>query len=527
MPNGNAKKTVTVAPKKKLKVRPPYRRPEVYSPRLRILIDPIYVQTANLSSSSTYHKYVSLARELVSRGHYIYWCVPDTDYEPNDIENHPNVAVIRTSYIQDQFVVDGLFTDDFFNLFNRISGRYHVDVMCSSRNSLALTYKRTLDPPRFHDEGGDHEYTDKTSGLPLVLIEEFPQTKARQFVGDAYWLSQVLGYAAADRNIFLSKHNQSEVVEEALDVLASNRVSDIIDKSRIIPAGIECDELDAIYKPDRWTVENGFNVLCVGRIFGPSYAIMLEWVNYLYKAGESDTSITISLSGALSGPMRKKLHRIGFDLNNNIGRQLQLHENNPRSNFLQMLQRYKAFFCPLSHLDHPTGLMECIYLGLPGVIPVSDYQQSFFEDWPWVCEPRDKAMFLALLKEIQDDPAAARAKVLPWRERIRTEFNAPDNIAALADEIEDAARHNINRFRTSKGVIDLCRDLKGKRYSYVDVVGYLKRSGRMGVSIGDMSMRTTFTYGRSSVNHAMKCAGFVDDCTGPLETYVRRDVFDA
>jgi glycosyltransferase involved in cell wall biosynthesis len=436
------------------------------------------------------------------------------------------VAVIRTSYIQDQFVVDGLFTDDFFNLFNRISGKYHVDVLCTSRNSLALTYKRTLDPPRFHDEGGDHEYTDKTSGLPLVLIEEFPQTKARQFVGDAYWLSQCLGYAVADRNIFLSRHNQSEVVEEALDVLAANRVTDIIEKSRIIPSGIECDELDKIYDPKRWTVEKGFNTLCVGRIFGPSYAIFLEWVNYLYKAGRSDTSITISLSGALSGPMRKKLHRIGFDLTNNLGRQLQLYENNPRSNFLVMLQKYHAFFCPLSHLDHPTGLLECIYLGLPGIIPVSDYQQSFFADWPWVCEAKDKVGFLALLNELRSDPAGARKKVLPWRERIRELYDAPTNIAALADEIDDIAHHNINRFRTSAGVINLCRDLKGKKYTYQDVVSYLKKAGHMGVSIGDMTMRTTFTYGRSSVNHAMKCAQFVDDCTGPYETFVRRDVFD-
>jgi hypothetical protein len=191
-----------------------------------------------------------------------------------------------------------------------------------------------------------------------------------------------------------------------------------------------------------------------------------------------------------------------------------------------MLQRYKAFFCPLSHLDHPTGLLECIYLGLPGVIPVSDYQQSFFEDWPWVCDPKDKKAFLALLKEIQDDPAAARAKVLPWRERIRELYDAPSNIAALADEIEDSARHNINRFRTSAGVVNLCKDLKGKKYDYQDVVGYLMKAGRMGVSIGSMDMRTTFTYGRSSVNHAMKVAGFVDDCTGPIETFVRRDVFD-
>ena len=515
----------------KIKLKRAYRRPEIYTPRLRILIDPVYVSIANLGSSSTYYKYVSLVRELVSRGHFVYWCVPDAEYEPNEIENHENVAVIRTSYIQDQFVIDGLFTDDFFNLFNRVGGKYHVDVICTSRNSLALTYKRTLDPPRFHDQGEHHEYTDKAYALPLVLIEEFPQTPERQFTGPAYWLSQLLGYVTADRTIFLSDHNQGEVVKAAYDTLSASTVADMIDRFRIIPAGIEIEQLDKIYKPDRWTVEKGFNTLCVGRIFGPSYAETIEWINYLYKHGESDTSITISLSGALSGPMRKKLKRIGFDLDNNLGRQLKLFENNPRSNFLMMLQKYHAFFCPLSHLDHPTGLFECIYLGLPGVMPVSDYQRTFFKDWPWVYNPSKKSEFIGMMKDIQADPAGARAEILPWRDRIRELYSAKLNIEALGDEIEEITRHTINRFRTSSGVIEVCKTLQGGRYEWNDVASYLmnaKKLGQahMGVSVGDMSMRTTFTYGRGAINHAMKCAGYVDDCTGPLETFVRRDIFD-
>lgn len=503
------------------------RRPEVYAPRLRIAIDPVYVSIANLSGSSTYYKYVSLVRELVSRGHFVYWCVPDAEYQPNDIENHPNVGVIRTSYVQDQFILDGLASDTFFNLFNRVAGKYHIDALCTSRNSMALTYKRTLDPPRFHDKGGDHEFTDKGYGLPIVLIEEFPQTPERQFVGPSYWLSQILGYYCSDRTIFLSQHNQSEVVRAAQEFLNTSKITEMLKHFRIIPSGVEIAQLDKLYQPDRWKVEDGFNVLCVGRIFGPSYAIFLEWANYLYKLGMHDNlNITVSLSGALSGPMRAKLHRIGFDLKNNIGRQFQLYENNNRENFLKMLQRYSCFFCPLSHLDHPTGLMECIYLGLPGIMPRTDYQESFFPNWPWVIEPNDKVAFLAKLKEIRDDPEGARAQVIEWRDRIRTNYDAKDNIGKLADEIEIAARANISRFRTSAGVIDLCRALKGKVYTRADVMAYLKTAGRQGVSIGDMTMRTTFTYGWSTIHHALITAGFVDDCMSPIERFVRRDVFD-
>lgn len=170
-------------------------RPPVYSPRLRILIDPVYVQIANLQSSSTYNKYVSLVRELVARGHFVYWCVPEAppgkERVPNPIESHPNVAIIETSYIQDQFVVDGMLTDEFFNFFNRMSGKYHIDALCTSRNSLALAYKRILEPPRFHDQT-DGDFTDKGYGMPVILIEEFPQTPERQFTSKSYWLSQLL-----------------------------------------------------------------------------------------------------------------------------------------------------------------------------------------------------------------------------------------------------------------------------------------------------------------------------------------------
>ena len=508
----------------KIKKRPD--RGEIYAPRLRILIDPVYVSIANLHSSSTYFKYVSLVEELVSRGHFIYWMIPDSQYDPHPIEDHPNVAVIRTEYIQDQFLVDGVVTDKFFNLFNRLGGKYHVDIVLTSRNSLVWSYKRNLEPARFHDQAGD-QITDKSYGLPIFLIEEFPQTPERQFSSRSYWLAQVLGYFEAEKTVFLSKHNQSEVVAAAQDYLNTSKVSEMVEKFLIIPSGIECDQLDNVYKPDRWKLEKGFNVLSVGRIFGPSYAIFLEWANYLYKAGLPDFSFTVSLSGALSGPMRAKLKRIGFDLSNNVGRQFHLIENNPRANFLQMLQRYSCFVCPLSHLDHPTGLLECIYLGLPGVIPVSDYQETFFPDWPWVIQPKDKVGLVAKLMEIREDPQAARDKVKHWREHIRANYDAPTNIKLLCNEIEAVARKKINNFRTSKGVVDLARELKGTVYSFADVVAYLKTAGQMGVSIGDMTMRGTFTYGRGTINHTMKVIGYVDDCTTPLERFVRRDKFDS
>lgn len=497
---------------------------DCYRPRLRIAIDPIYIQAANLNSSSTYHKYVSLVRELVKRGHFVYWCVPDSKYVPNEIENHPNVGIIRTSYIQDQFVIDGLVTDQFFNMFNRVAGKYHVDAICTSRTSLGLVYKRTLDPPRFHDI--DDKYTDKGYGMPVVLIEEFPQTRERQHSSRSYWLSQCTGYLAADRSIFLSAHNREECTKEMVEIFRTSHVDNFVEKSRIIPAGIECDELEKYYSPDRWQFENKFNVLSIGRIFGPTHVQFLMWYDYLYKRGRDDVCLTISLSGALGGPMKAKLKNIGFDFENSVGRQFKVMENNPRPNFLSMIKKFHCFIAIVSHLDHPTGILEAMYLGLPGILPVSDYQETFFKDYPFVVEPADKAGLLAKLLWIRDNPQKARDMVAPWRDIIREKYNAPDNVALLANEIETVARQYINNFKTSGGVLDLVKEFKGERYAWTDVVAYLRKAGMQGVSIGNMDVRTTFTYARGAIHHAMGYQGYVDDCTGPIETFVRRDVFD-
>lgn len=499
--------------------------PEVYRPRLRILIDPVYVQVSNLSGSSTYRKYVTLVRELVKRGHFIYWCVPDAkEYVPDEIENHPNVGIIRTSVIQDQFVVDGLVTDQFFNLFNRVAGKYHVDVLCTSRNSLAAYYKRILEPPRFHDNHSD--YTDKGYGLPVVLIEEFPQTKKRQNSGEAYFLMQALGYLASDRTIFLSDHNRAEITEEMAEIFLTSRVDQFArEQAKVIPAGIECEQLDQLYDPNRWKVEPGFQVVSIGRIMGVSYVEYLPWFDYLFKSGMSDVRLTVSLSGALGGPMRKKLAGVGFDFSN-VGRQFRILENNNRANFIRQLRGYHAFVAPMSHLDHPTGIFEALYMGVPGIMPVSDYQQTFFRDYPFVIPPKDKAALVANLEWIRENKEAAREMVLPWRDIIRERYNAKENIAALADEIEGCARSHINRFKTSGAVLNFCRELKGKKYTFDDVVAFLNKSGNLGVSIGDMSIRTTFTYARGAIHHAMGMAGYVDDCSGPTDRFLRRDVFD-
>lgn len=498
---------------------------QVFAPRLRIAIDPVYVQSANLTSSSTYQKYVTLVRELVARGHYVYWLVPDNEYTPNEIEDHPNVGIIRTSYIQDQFVVDGLVTDKFFNLFNRVAGKYHIDVLLTSRTSLGLYYKRILEAPRFHDTGGD--YTDKTYGLPVAIIEEFPQTRERQHASKSYWMMQCQGYLGSDRTVFLSDHNRDEVLTEMFEWFRPSLVTDFQrDQAKVIPSGIETAELDNYIDDDRAKHHDKFKVLSIGRIMSVGHLEFLNWYDYLYKSGMSNVELVISLSGALGGPMRAKLGKIGIDMKNSVGRQFKIIENNPRRSFLRMLRNYHCFIAPMSHLDHPTGILEAVYLGLPGIMPISDYQKTFFADWPWVIDPKDKTAFLAHLKWINDNREEAREMVKPWRDRIRELYDAPTNIRRIADEVEVIGHDYINRFKTSKGVVDLMRELEGDVYSWDDLVYYLKRSGRMGVSIGDMGIRTTFTYARSAIHHSMRLVGYVDPCDSPQDYFVKRSVYE-
>lgn len=495
---------------------------DVKAPRLRILIDAVYVQVSNLGSSSTYNKYVSLIRELVSRGHFVYWMLPDMEYEANEIEDHPNVGVIRTSYLVDQFVVDGLVSDDFFNLFNRIAGKYHIDLLLTARTGSAGMMKRVLEAPRFHDNGNN--YTDKHYALPMMIIEEFPQTPQRSFVGDAYWLAQTFGYLAADGTVFISDHNRSEVTQAMGGIYANSQINKFVDKTTIVPSGVEIAELDKIYQRDRWKHESGFRVISVGRLMGVSYREHLAWFDYLYKSG-MDAKLIVSLSGGLGGPMNKAMRKIGvvFDADNP---QFELIENNPRKAFLKLLRTVHAGIAPMSHLDCPVGISEAIYMGVPLVMPVADYQRTFFPDYPFVVKSNDKAALLMHLRDIQSDPEWAREQIEPWRDRIRETFNAPVNIARLCNKAEEVARDPLPRFKTSGAVLDFLSELKGERYTFADVVEYLRECGTNGIVIGDLGRRTSYSYGRGTIHHAMRYMGFVDLCDGPNEVFVRGDTFE-
>jgi glycosyltransferase involved in cell wall biosynthesis len=311
------------------------------------------------------------------------------------------------------------------------------------------------------------------------------------------------------------------------EYLVSSKIKEWIDKTKIIPAGVECAELDKLYSPNRWKVEKGFQVLCLGRLFGPSYIEYVPWFDYLFKAGMDDVCLTISLSGRLQGPMKNKLKKAGFDFAN-VGKQFVIFENNPRDNFIRMLRKFTCFICPLSHLDHPTGIFEALYMGVPGILSESDYQQTFFKDYPFVIKPKNKEQLLSTLLWIRENKEEARDKVLPWRDIIREKYNAPKCIRVLADDIETQARKYINNFQTSKGVRDLVASLKGNKYTLNDVCTYINNlaSNSNGVVIGDLTRRTSFTYGRSAINHSLRAAGYIDDCTLPTEVFIKRKVFD-
>lgn len=494
------------------------------APRLRILLDPIYIQASNLGSSSTHNRWALLVKHLISRGHYVYWMIPDKEYtlQSNDYEDHPNVGIIRTDYIQDQFVIDGLVSSDFFNLFNRIAGKYHIDIVVTGRTGAASMIKKILESPRFHDKG--RKYTDKHYGLPMAIIEGFPQTVDNQFVGEAYWMAQCQGYLTSDCTFFLSEHNRSEITEAMGKTYTYSTIQKFVDKSRIVPTGVRLPVMDRLYQPNRWKAEKQFRVISVGRLMSAGYREYLAWFDYIYKSG-IDAKLIVSLSGSLGGPTAAALKKMGVEFNAD-NPQFQLILNNPRENFLKLLNTVHAGIVPVHHYDSPAGPGEALYMGVPLIMPKSDYQKTFFPDYPYTIEPSDKAQMLSFLQEIHDDPQAARDKIAPWRDEIRKTLDIEKNTIRMADHIETLAREPLSRFKTSGAILGFLSELKGERYTFADVVAYLRKCGIMGISIGDLGIRSTWTYGRGTIHHAMRYVGYVDLCDGPDEVFMRRDVFE-
>jgi hypothetical protein len=140
---------------------------------------------------------------------------------------------------------------------------------------------------------------------------------------------------------------------------------------------------------------------------------------------------------------------------------------------------------------------------------------------------RDIASKIRYLREIKEDPQAARDKIATWRDYIRRTFDAPANIRTLCDRVEEVARAPLPRFKTSGAILDFLSELKGDRYTFGDVVEYLRASGRMGISVGDLGIRATWTYGRGTIHHAMRYTGFVDTCDSPDEVFLSAAAWQA
>lgn len=498
----------------------------MYYPRLRILIDPIYIQVGNLAGSSTYNQMATLVKELASRGHYVYWMIPDVDYTPSPIEDLPNVGIIRTEKVVDLFTLDGCVSDKYFSLFNRVTGKYPIDVVMTCRTGIATQLKRLLEPNRFHDTGA--EMSDKLYGMPLVINEAFVQTPERSFVGEAYWLCQCMGYLSSDKTVFQSEHNMDEACKSMTNYIVASKVMDFAkNRAEIVPFGVNCEQLDQ-YFDEKYAFldKNKFKVMSIGRLMGVSHVEYLDWFDYLYKSGMDDCELTLSLSGQLSGPIRTRLGKMGYDYKNNLGRQVKLYEYNNRDNFLRMLRTYDCFFAVTSHQDQPGGVWEALYLGVPGLIPESDYQRSFFKDYPFVIKANDKKDFLSKLLWIREHRQEAREMVKPWRDLIREKYNTNINNKKIADIIEDAAYNTINRYYTPKGVLTFMEQLKGETYSWNDVINFLKRQGKIGVRIGDATVRQPFTYSYGSIKLGMARCGYVDTCESSTPFFVRKDIFE-
>ena len=239
-----------------------------------------------------------------------------------------------------------------------------------------------------------------------------------------------------------------------------------------------------------------------------------------------DCELTLSLSGQLSGPIRTRLGKMGFDYKNNLGRQVKLYEYNNRDNFLRMLRGYDCFFAVTSHQDQPGGVWEALYLGIPGILPESDYQKSFFKDYPFVIKPSDKKDFLAKLLWIREHRQEAREMVKPWRDIIRKKYNTNINNKLIADAIEEVAYNHVNRYYTPKGVLKFLEQLKGETYSWNDIINFLKRQGQIGVRIGDATVRQPFTYSFGSIKLGMSRCGYVDTCESSIPFFVRKDIYE-
>ncbi len=487
----------------------------------------MYPTSANIITCSTYAWSRYFIKELVDRGHYVYWCCPKRvakdvfEKEPHfvdrpgihwfDVDTMPALKV-RTHYylttLEDK--ICEAFTQ-------QKGGKFFYDVIVTDR-VLATAYLRMklfLPYPK----------TPAATLPPIYNAFHYIFSPKNSPGGAGYWHYEVAAAAGmvGAYNLFGGKAEEDMVKHSVRRWMSPDVVRTVFSKKRKLPylSWFTLDSLD----PYRLSLEERRKVRPFTFNYAHAETELYKFPKFIQRVAKMaargrDMRLLITATTSLKNYESIERHHLtwpGVDHYSGL----------PRLEFYSKLRGAHAFFCERRSGEVNPSNLEQIYLGLIPILPNLPWARQIVpEGYPYIYD--NPGELERMIREVQStyytNPAYPEL-VHSCQEHVRR-FDSTTLTAQIVDHMESRVLELINTKSYPNLVKFMNRALEEEGITelptYEDWRNFIKtradkRDGG-GLDISDLAV-TRYFASRFIFYWRMKYMGWIDKCDGPMPAW--------
>lgn len=492
---------------------------------MRIALIPV-VNNVELKSDSSAQTYVDMIRALnkvskeVGEPLYFYVVLPKKLKDYEEFEQFDNVTVLIENRERQQFFEEVRTIDmpSIYKWFNQRVGLYQIDVVITSKTSVALAIQNILID--FRNASAKMDYLR----IPVIVYEDraFGRRNTHNVLDSVEFALRSMSYGFLP-SVFLTDFERDDTFDVIGLYLNHAMLKRAKENSRVIYQGIDTEEIDNIVegveKRDKFTLFWGGRISAQKR-----FDFVFDAYLKVYEMGYDVDILLTSPSNVMvpktMGKAMKYLKKLkGLHVKLGVGRK-------------EFMRFAKSSHCWLSASEaegFSLGHAELGYIGVPGVVPDRPWSRLLFgEDYELMYEPDDLESAVTMLLWVYENYDKAQSIAEKVRKRIKDNFDIAKTsrqLYALIDEVyhmlsgTTVIKDGAELSKTMDVVIEKLEEQCGGTFTLFEALNEFKKYLRVKPDYANPRVSMP---GPWDVYHYLKKKGFVDLCNKPYPIFVKK-----
>lgn len=484
---------------------------------MRLLFLPVYTNK-NLNGCTSYNTGKKLVRQALENDDvFIHWYLPSmrpTDpwyyhSEPDPIENAPRLLVHRARMEVEQYTEVGFVPQDIFKKFSQQWGQYHIDAVLTERPASVWYLRKLLKHSFSKDSADGKKHTGKTPEIVTFVRDPFVKSTELHGINRDEELAQTMGYLLS-YNIFFSEYDFDLATKVAKKYLNFAQVKRLRDRSIVISAGTDTEELDT-YKQNA-VPRDKLTILIAERLKSGTLMNILEASDYIFKRG-ADIGVVVSSQAAFN-PATLKNYPTLFE-------HAEKYSANPREKYLELAaQCHVTMTMPSTH-SYPQGLMERLYLGNVGILPDYPWVDSVLPNYPFKVPSRNVPQIIAMTQWVLDNYEEAQKRVAWVPKYIKENYDSRVCTQRMLDFMKEKVEYEKSKTSPLGGYLDVVDSIPYEEIEESALLDYMHKNTDNKVKFNVPGVNLAFQNNKAALFLAMESAGWQDTCEGPFAKFIR------